>query len=114
MLVGLKIPNLRSHLMIGIDNGIIMIHQYRFHHIGHIIVHHGGLIMICLNFIHHGLQGCHLLQYTFIKFRSLVEDYQVVGHHLHIMTDFIQRIGLWVKFNIRWLSKFGVPRKIGL
>jgi hypothetical protein len=42
MLVGLKIPNMRSHLMIRIGNGIIMIHQCRFHRIGHIIVHHGG------------------------------------------------------------------------
>jgi hypothetical protein len=43
--------------MIEIGNGIIMIHQCQFHCIGHIIVHHRGLIMICLIFIHHGLQG---------------------------------------------------------
>jgi hypothetical protein len=59
-----------------------------------------GLIMMSF-FIHHGLQRCHLLQYTFIQFRSLMEDYQLVGHHLHIMTDLIQTIGLWVKLNVR-------------
>jgi hypothetical protein len=66
ILASLKILNMRSHLMIRIGNGIIMIHQCRFHRIGHIIIHHGGLIMIYLIFIHHGLQGCYLLQYTFI------------------------------------------------
>jgi hypothetical protein len=114
MVVGQKIPNMRSHLMIGIGNGTNMIHQCQFDHIGHIIMHHRGLIVICLVFIHHGLQGCHLLHYTFNQLQSLMEDYQLVGHHLHIMIDISQRISLWVKLNVTCLNKFGESRKMGM
>lgn len=53
-----------------------------------------------------------LLRCTLIRVQSLIEYHYLIDHHLYIVTDLIQRIGLGVKLNHGWIDKSSVPRRI--
>ena len=114
MLVGLKISsklqNTKSIMKIG--NGIIFI-QCRFHRIDYIRICHGVLILIYLIFVHHGfiVHICHLFLYICVQITLLIRSWQLVCHHLPIMTVLIKKISLYRKRNTKWLNKSIVSKK---
>ena len=118
MLVGQNIQNTQhllqdSNSMIGIGNWIIFLIQCCFHHIGHLYLCHADLITACLVFIRHGIiiHVCGLFLDICVQIILPIGSWQLVNHHISLMTILMKKIGLYRKRNTRWSSKFIVSKR---
>ena len=106
MLVRLEISRKFQNIkfIIKIGNGIVFLHQRRFHHIDHISTYHGVLISVCLILVHHGfiihIRG--LFLHICAQITLLIGSRQLISHRLQIIIVLIIGIGLYRKISVKW------------